>query len=176
MCKKKTKRNTNPSLTKHLWKRILSNKQNISYDITSIGMFIPEKQELNRLLKDENKLTKRTTKRENFEKSLKMININVFNIFRYNWTASDNTIYSLFNYKLLNPIGILGLPKELKKTGENNNFKKKLSKRSVVPVLFKKWNFQKKIPFNFQFLYNSNGAVLFLTISPQAINEYEHIH
>ena len=82
------------------------------------------------MMKTRYKLTKRTTKTENFEKKLKTYII-IFNTFRYKLSASGNVIYSIFNYKLMRPVSNLRLPKEQKKTEKNSKFKKKLSEKSV---------------------------------------------
>ena len=60
-----------------------------------------------------NMLTKRTTKTEKFEKPLKTDIMKNFETIRYQLTALRNIIHSILSDKLMRPLGILRLQKEL---------------------------------------------------------------
>ena len=66
-------------------------------------------------------LTKRTTKIEKFEKTLKVYNIKIFRTVCYKLTATSNIILSIFIYKPMRPVSNLRLPKE-QKTSKNSEF------------------------------------------------------
>ena len=99
-------------------KRILSTKQNISYDIISVNMLIFEIQGNGRdlsITRISYKMTKRTTKTAKFEKSLKMYNIINFKTIRYKLTALGKIIHLIGIYNFMRPVSTLRLLKELKK-------------------------------------------------------------
>ena len=103
---------------------ILSNKQNISYDIISVDILIFEIQGIgwDLSMMKSYKMTKRTTKTKKIEKSLRMYNIKKIMTIRYKLTASSTIIHSITNYKLMMPVSILRLHKE--KNTQNSKFKK----------------------------------------------------
>ena len=75
-CAKRREKETSIPLTKLLRKRILSNKQSISYNIISEGMLDFEKQGFGwdlSMMRISYKLTKRKTKSEKFEKFQKNV-------------------------------------------------------------------------------------------------------
>ena len=73
-------------------------------------------------------LTKRTTKTEKIEKSLKMYNINFKNIY-HKLTASGRINHLVVNYKFMRPVSILRQPREKKaKTTNSKNWATKMSK------------------------------------------------
>ena len=70
-----------------------------------------------RPLNDENKLQidgKKQQKQQKFKKSLKKYNIINFETICYKKIASSNINPWILNYKLLRPVSILRLPKDLK--------------------------------------------------------------
>ena len=56
---------------------------------------------------------------------MKIYDIINFDTTRYKMTASGNIDLWIFNYKLLKPVNILRLPKDLKKQAKTANSKKK---------------------------------------------------
>ena len=89
---KEEKKNTNTTLTKLLWKRILSNKQNFNYDMISVDMLRSEIQWFGwdlSMMRISYKLTKRSTKAEKVQISLKILELfNIINFIRMlaiNW-------------------------------------------------------------------------------------------
>ena len=81
-----------------------------------------------RPFKDENELTKRTTKTKKFEKSIKMCNIKKYKTIRFKLTATDNIIH--FNPQLQsyeNVSVIFGYVKN--KKGKNSKFKEKIEQK-----------------------------------------------
>ena len=102
---------------------ILSNKQNISYNIISVDILTFEIQGIgwDLSMMKSYKMTKRTTKIKKIEKSLRMYNIKKIMTIRYKLTASGTIIHSITNYKLMMPVSILRLHKE-KKHAKDKSF------------------------------------------------------
>ena len=114
-----------------LWKRILSNKRNISNVMISVNMLIFKIQgivlELT-MMRISYKLTKRTTnwKKREILKILKKFCILHLKTIRYKPTASGKIIHSIVIYKLLRQVSILWLPdiKRMIKNRQKQQIKK----------------------------------------------------
>ena len=92
-------------LTKFLWKSILSNKQNIGYDVILIETFIFELKRIwwdFSVMRIRYKLTKKRTKTEKYKTFLTKKNIIKFESIRYKQNALRNMFFSLkfFSLKL----------------------------------------------------------------------------
>ena len=102
-----------------LWKRILSNKQNINHVIISVTVLIFKKQVIVWDLSMMKKITswrkepqKLKKKNEKSWKLLKMYIIINFKTIRCKVTALGNIIHLILNYKLMRLVNTLRLPKE----------------------------------------------------------------
>ena len=116
-------------LTKFLWKRLMSNRQKISYDIISVNTIIFELQgtawDISRV-RICYKLTTRITKIEKFKNILKTYNIKNFKTICYKMTAFSNINHFILNYKFLSPVSILRVYKE-EKNRQNHQIQEKMS-------------------------------------------------
>ena len=110
----KRKRNKYASHKTFMQKHIVQ-QTNTSFDIVSANMLIFEIQGIAwdlSMMSIIYKLTKRTTKTENFEKFLKMCILLNFMTIRYKMIASNQIIHSILHYKLMILVRILRLHKE----------------------------------------------------------------